>query len=124
MFHTVLFHDCVLFADNGGMARLISMNNIDQKSDSGSGIMHINCYDAETPDNCSVQIDWPVQSNHLVVNKESVGMKKSPSMSNFCSKRKPVNMQWKNLSLTTRKGNTKEVVFIVYRINAPLSSAK
>lgn len=85
------------------MARLIAVNNIDAPADADGDRLQINCL--EKQENCSVQIEWPVKSNHLLPNKQSVGMKKSPSMSNFCSKRTPMNVQWKNISMTTKKGD-------------------
>lgn len=87
------------------MARLVSINKIDAPPDTGGGATPMEPLDINKQSNgdCSIYIDFPIQSNKLY--KEKDAMKKSPSMGNFCTRRSPVNVQWRNITLTTKKGN-------------------
>lgn len=84
------------------MARLLSINKIETPPDTGGGASNDDSFDAKKLNNgdCTVHIELPMKNG----SKTQGGMKKSPSMGNFCSKRTPVNVQWKNITLTTRKG--------------------
>lgn len=95
------------------MARLVSINKIDAPPDTGGGLTSKEPLDVQKQINgdCSVYIDFPVKSN--TVYKENDAIKKSPSMGNFCTRRSPVNVQWRNITLTTKKGNEKRCTFIL-----------
>lgn len=90
------------------MVHLVSINNVDTPVDVESdGRLQeapvTNGVYKPSNENCAVNIGWPPPPVQDRVTENNSGLKKSTSRSNLRSKRMPVNVEWKNVTLKTKK---------------------